>query len=87
MMDNEPGLGDKFDEWARPLGIRVENSAVDTPDQNGAAERAGGVILSKARSMRIGARLPANAWSELEPMAAHIANEAAVRGTRLENTI
>src|SRR5271170_2576909 len=24
--------------------------------------------------MRIGARLPANAWSELEPMAAHIAN-------------
>jgi hypothetical protein len=52
----------------------VENSAVDTPDQNGAAERAGGVILTKARAMRIKARLPAAAWSELEPMAAHIAN-------------
>jgi len=74
MMDNESGLGKEFDDWAQPLGIRVENSAVDTPDQNGAAERAGGVILTKARAMRIGARLPANAWSELEPMAAHIAN-------------
>src|SRR5256714_8466395 len=74
MMDHEPGLGNEFDNWAQPLGIRVDNSAVDTPDQNGAAERAGGVILTKARAMRIGARLPANAWSELEPMAAHIAN-------------
>jgi hypothetical protein len=74
MMDNEPGLGHEFDNWTRPLGIRVENSAVDTPAQNGAAERAGGVILTKARAMRIAARLPANAWSELEPMAAHIAN-------------
>lgn len=73
-MDNESGLGRDFDEWAQPLGIHVENSAVDTPDQNGAAERAGGVILTKARAMRIGARLPAAAWSELEPMAAHIAN-------------
>ena len=74
MMDHEPGLGGEFDDWAQPLGIRVENSAVGTPDQNGAAERAGGVILTKARAMRIGARLPTNAWSELEPMAAHIAN-------------
>jgi len=74
MLDHESGLGKEFDNWAQPLGIRVENSAVDTPDQNGAAERAGGVILTKARAMRIGARLPANAWSELEPMAAHIAN-------------
>jgi hypothetical protein len=52
----------------------VEYSAVDTPDRNGAAERAGGVILTKARAMRIGARLPASAWSELEPIAAHIEN-------------
>ena len=32
MMDHEPGLGKEFDNWAQPLGIRVENSAVDTPD-------------------------------------------------------
>jgi len=42
MLDHESGLGKEFDNWAQPLGIRVENSAVDTPDQNGAAERAGG---------------------------------------------
>jgi hypothetical protein len=35
-------LGKEFNNWAQRLGIHVENSAVDTPDQNGAAERAGG---------------------------------------------
>jgi hypothetical protein len=52
----------------------MENNAIDIPDQNGAAERAGGVILIKARSMRIGVRLSANAWSELELIVVYITN-------------
>jgi hypothetical protein len=38
--------------------IKLEPSSPNTQNQNGAAERSGGVIKNKERAMRIGARLP-----------------------------
>jgi hypothetical protein len=63
-IDNEPALGDKFDTWIKGNGYTVEYSAPYTPSQNGAAERAGGLIITKARTIRINANLPENLWPE-----------------------
>jgi hypothetical protein len=41
----------------REQGILFEPLASDTHDQNRQAERLGGVIIAKARSMRIRAKL------------------------------
>jgi hypothetical protein len=40
------------------FSIKLELSFPNTQDQNGAAERSGGIIKDKERAMRIGARLP-----------------------------
>ena len=56
-VDGERSLGKDFDDWTAGKGITVEWSAPYTPAQNGAAERSGGVILTKARAIRIGAQL------------------------------
>jgi hypothetical protein len=63
--DGERSLGHKFDDLMADKGITAERSAPATPAQNGAAERSGGVILLKARTMRIGALLPADLWPEI----------------------
>ena len=46
--------------WMRSKGITFEPSAPRTQSQNGAAERSGGVIMEKARAMRILANIPHN---------------------------
>ena len=46
----------------RSKGITFEPSAPRTQSQNGAAERSGGVIMEKARAMRIGANIPEDLW-------------------------
>ena len=43
-------------------GIRTDLSAPYTPEQNGIAESANKVVLIKARSMLIDARMPAIYW-------------------------
>ena len=53
--DNELNRG-KTRHWMRDQGIVFEPSVPETHDQNGVAERSGGVIMAKARSMRIGER-------------------------------
>jgi hypothetical protein len=63
--DNEPALGEKFDAWIKDNGYTVEYSAPYTPGQNGAAERSGGLIITKARTIRINANLPENLWPEI----------------------
>lgn len=55
-------------------GIRVEPSAPDTQAQNGGAERAGGVIETKARSMRAGAKLPEDLWIDIISAAIYLYN-------------
>ena len=58
--NREISLGGKFDDLMAKHGIIIERSAPATQAQNGAAERSGGVIMTKARTMRIAARLPLN---------------------------
>ena len=53
---------------------RVAESNAYTPAQNGAAERAGGVIMRKARAMRIEAQMPESLWPKFFKAAIYITN-------------
>ena len=72
--DGERSLGKEFDNFIASEGITTERSTVDTPAQNGAAERSGGVIVTKARAIRIAASLPANLWPEIVKAAGYLNN-------------
>jgi hypothetical protein len=72
--DGEKGLGDNFEEWIKAEGLTFELSVPYTPEQNGAAEHSGGVIIRRARAMRIHARLPESLWPEIMSAAAYILN-------------
>jgi hypothetical protein len=72
--DGERTLGGKFNNLIASLGITTERSAPATPAQNGAAERSGGVIVIKARCLRITANLPANLWPETVKTAGYLNN-------------
>lgn len=79
-MDGESTLtGMTFGSWAASMGIQIETSAPYTPEQNGSAERSGGVILTRARSMRIGAHLPEDMWPEVVKTAAYLLNKTPTR--------
>jgi hypothetical protein len=58
--DGEKSLGNKFSNLLSDKGILTERLAPYTPAQNGAAERSRGVIVVKARYLRISSLLPAN---------------------------
>jgi Integrase core domain. len=60
--------------WLRTKGINFEPSAPNTQEQNGGAERSGGVVIEKARAMRISANLPHNLWKEIINSAAYLHN-------------
>lgn len=64
-IDDERTLGLKYAERVKLMGITTERSAPYTPAQNGSTERSGGVLIIRARAMRISARLPANLWPEI----------------------
>jgi transposase InsO family protein len=72
--DNEPALGEKFDTWVKDNGYTVEYSAPYTPGQNGAAERSRGLIIIKARIIRINANLPEDLWPEITIAAKYLLN-------------
>jgi hypothetical protein len=77
--DGETSLGSRFRELTAARGITTERSAPATPAQNGAAERSGGVIVSRARCLRIAACLPANLWPEIVQAAVYLNNRAPKR--------
>jgi transposase InsO family protein len=60
--------------WLRSQGIEFEPSAPRTQDQNGVAERSGGVIIEKSRAMRISANLPHDLWKEVVNCAVYLHN-------------
>jgi transposase InsO family protein len=60
--------------WMRSKGITFEPSAPRTQAQNGAAERSGGIIMEKARAMRISANLPHDLWKEIINAATYLYN-------------
>ena len=60
--------------WCTARSIRLEPSAPDTQAQNGGAERSGGVIKDKARTMRLDANLPFEMWPEITRAAVYLHN-------------
>lgn len=56
------------------LFIITEPSAPETQEQNGGAERSGGVMKTKARAMRTSAKLPAYLWTEIYHAAVYLYN-------------
>jgi hypothetical protein len=60
----------------REQGISFEPSAPDTHDQNGRAERLGGVIIAKARLMCIRAKLSHDLWLKTVNIAVYLYNQA-----------
>ena len=71
--DNELGRKRTL-RWLRSKGIEFEPSAPRTQDQNGRAERSGGVIMEKSRAMRISANLPHDLWKEIVNTAVYLHN-------------
>jgi hypothetical protein len=78
-LDGERTLGSDFDEWTMDGGILPERTAPDTSDQNGPSERSGGVILGKARRLRIDAQLPEDLWPEFIRTAVYLMNRSPTR--------
>ena len=61
-------------KWLGKKKIDCEPSAPRTQQQNGLAERSGGVVITRARAMRIGANLPHDLWKEMVNAAAYLHN-------------
>lgn len=62
--------------WTHEDGLIAERTAPDTPDQNGPSERSGGIITSKARRLRIDAKLPEDLWPECIRAAVYLMNRS-----------
>ena len=71
--DNEMGRK-KTLRWLHTKHIEFEPSAPRTQEQNGVAERSGGVVMEKARAMRISANLPHDLWKEIINSAVYLYN-------------
>jgi hypothetical protein len=64
----------RFDTWATGEGIDFETSTPYSPEQNGSAERSGGVIMAKSRCIRINASLLEEMWPEIVKASAYLLN-------------
>jgi hypothetical protein len=63
--DNKIEKHSQIVEFFAFKSIRIEPLAPNTQDQNGGAERLGGVLKDKKRAMRVKARLPYALWPEI----------------------
>ena len=72
--DGELQKSKRIEDFIKGLGIRLDPSASNTQEQNGGAERSGGVIKEKSRAMRIGAKLPEFIWPEITRTAVYLYN-------------
>ena len=72
--DNEGSFSNAFRDELKGMGLTLEESASDTPAQNGHAERKGKMLAVKARALRISAGLPHYLWVEAIHAACYLAN-------------
>ena len=77
--DGEKALDNAFKDRLSAKGITFEASAPYTPEQNGHAERKGGILAAKARTMRIAANIPQNMWPEVIQTAGYVANRTPMK--------
>ena len=63
----------EFREWKADTGILIKTSALESHEQNGAAERSLGAVLSvRATKMQLEGQLPEELWNEIYPVAGYI---------------
>jgi transposase InsO family protein len=72
--NNEVSLGRDFKTFIAGKGIIHQTSVPGTPEQNGFAERSGGVIIARTRRIRIAAQLPHELWPWLVKAAVYQLN-------------
>jgi len=75
-LDGETSLLTKLEKWAAKKGIIIERSPPHTQDQNGAAERSGGVLIARSTSLRIEANFPEELWPEIYQTAGYLINRS-----------
>jgi hypothetical protein len=78
-LDGKTSLIPIRQQLAKEEGLILEISAPDTHEQNGAAERSGGVIITKARAIGLEASIPHSLWPETIKTAGYIANRTPVQ--------
>jgi hypothetical protein len=64
----------EFIDWCYDEGMDIEPSPPHTHEPNGAAERAGQEVVTKALKMRLGAGLPEKLWPEVTQAAVWLYN-------------
>ena len=74
--DNDSTISTTVKTSLHHEGVHHNASAPHTPEQNGPSERSGGVVITKARAMSIGAAFPEEMWPEVVSAAAYIHNRS-----------
>ncbi|KAJ5343424.1 uncharacterized protein N7506_003248 [Penicillium brevicompactum] len=74
--DNERSVSHDVERIIRENGFVIEHSVRAAPEQNGHAERSGGVVIQRARSLLEDAGLPKNLWPEAIRAAVYILNRS-----------
>ena len=74
--NGEQSLGNNFVQWVADEGIDFQTSALYMPTQNGTAEQSGEVIMVKAHTICIEAKLSENLWPEMVRTAGYLANRS-----------
>lgn len=77
--DNEAGLGNAFDQWVIQNGFTHEKSPTHTPEQNGAIERSGRTLATRARTLITDAHLPKHLWPEVYMAAGYLIEPSPTR--------
>ena len=76
--DNDTAYAKDFARYLRESSITWNTSAVYTPAQD-PAERAGGMIVTTARSMRVASKLPQDMWPEIVKAAIYLLNRTPIK--------
>ena len=77
-LDGGELLTDRFKQACQSSGIHFEPTAPYSPEENGYAERLGGILFEKARSMMFGTKLPKDIWPEIVYTANNLRNASPV---------
>ncbi|KAI8659271.1 hypothetical protein NCS56_01144000 [Fusarium sp. Ph1] len=78
--DNELQKAKLIRGWLTEKGIRVDESAPRTQQQNGSGERSGGLVKEKVRLLIIDSNLPAELWPEMMRTAVYLLNRTPKQG-------
>jgi hypothetical protein len=72
--NREKGIGSTTEHWLLKQGITLNRSPPYTQDQNRAAERSRGVIITMARAIHIDSELPGYIWPEVATVTGYLLN-------------